>query len=316
MRHLVLCLYIFMLIAVMAATKATGQQQSETSSINWHPFEWYTGNNYFENTPDKIILGNFRVGGIPDAMAFELSLNSPFSVLHERAYDVMIYRNPTIGTHTDVVQRASNFRERVLRNMDISINRQLLGDEVFRIEPPAHEENNGRLSGMIGFGIFHRNQKVLIVDNASGRFASVDELPAEFEEKAHFIPMKVIAGYLVIPVMIDGRPVEMFFDGTSRPAMVFFHNRTFRQMASSQPAAEKLRHLTNNTTGWLDGFQPSATAQFGDLPLASHNVYFSKEKAPSSVRGVISRAFFDEYIMIFDYKNSRFGIIQSDLIAK
>jgi hypothetical protein len=141
-------------------------------------------------------------------------------------------------------------------------------------------------------------------------------LPAAIAEKTIFVPMKVELGFLVIPVMIEGKEVEMFFDGTSRPALVVFNNRTLRQIASSIPTEEKLIHNTGRNSFLLQGFEPEKNVLFGNLPLSRFNVFVSDEKAPSGIRGTISRAFFDEYILIFDYPNERFGVVSNELLAK
>jgi hypothetical protein len=315
MKRIFTCIMVIAMIPMQMW--AQGIATEEMGNIKWHKFEWYKQEKvFFENTTNKVMLANFHVSGIPDAQGMAINLNSPFTYIFDGTYDYMVYRNPSLANQTEVVQRVSNLRERVVKNMEISINRHIIGEDNLFVQPTPEESKDSKVKGLLGFGIFHRNKKILIVDNVEARFASLDELPAAIAEKTIFVPMKVELGYLVIPVMIDGKEVEMFFDGTSRPALVVFNNRTLRQIASSVPASEKLMHNSGRNSVLLDGFEPEKDIMFGNLTLSRFNVFVSDEKAPSGIRGSISRAFFDDYIMIFDYQNERFGIVSNELLAK
>ncbi|TVQ08378.1 MAG: hypothetical protein EA361_16765 [Bacteroidetes bacterium] len=314
MKNLLTCLTIGVCLSGnmnSAASNATGEAQNK---VNWHKFEWHTQtNNYFHDTPNQVMVANFHVGGIPEVQTFILTLSNPFSLLYDYGYDNMVYRNPAFATRTESVQRISTMREQVLRDLEISINRQLLGEDNMRIITTEESARENRIKGELGFGLFHRNRKILLIDNQGERFASVEELPASIEQHVLFVPMKVEAGLLVIPVTIAGRETEMFFDGSSRPALVVFQNRTFRQIVSTREAPEKLMHVTmQNEFVELKGFAPEITMLFKGMPLADYNVYHSGERAPSGIRGKISQAFFRDYIMIFDYKNERFGIVKPE----
>ncbi len=313
MRNLLVAIVIIAhgLPGMMRAEASHPNVNEAQELINWHSFEWHTQTNtYFHDTPSHVMVANFHIGGIPEVQTFILSLSTPFSLLYDYGYESMVYRNPAFATRIESVQRVSTSRDQVLRDLELSINRQLLGEDNMRILPTREDTRDSKVKGELGFGVFHRNKKVLLIDNPGERFASVDQLPASIEQHVLFVPMKVEAGYLVIPVTIGGREVELFFDGSSRPALVFFHNRTFRQIASSRPASEKLMHITmGNEFLELEGFEPDATLLFKGLPLASYNVYNSGERAPSGIRGKISQPFFKDYIMVFDYHNERFGIV-------
>lgn len=313
MKCLIKYLGIFCLLPTTLAAQDNG---FEVQTIHWHAFEWQQQeNSYFEQTPSKIITAKFHITGIPDAQTMALDLNSPFSSLFDFSYENMVYRNPSLAEQTETIQRVSNFNERLLKDMELSINRTILGEDNLFIQPTLEESRNENIKGMVGFGIFHRNKKILIVDNTLRRFASIDELPADMEASAHFVPLKVVMGYIVIPVTVSGKEVEMFFDGTSRPAMVVFNKRLLRQLSSDVPAAEMLRHQNGRENiKTLEGFEAEGSILFGQLPLANLDVYHSDDKAPSGIRGTLSRAFFDDYVIIFDYKNGRFGILDAGKI--
>lgn len=302
----------------MLVFQFSSAQTHEIENITWHSFEWESrGNTFFTNTPHKQIVTNLKISGIPDLQKFTLDLSSPFSQLYDFAYDGILYRNPSFAEKSETVQRISNFMETVVRDIELSVERQVLGLEDMTIKKTDEGNRISEIKGTLGFGIFHKNQRILLVDNPGARFASIEDLPELLEVEASFVPMRVEAGYLVIPITIENKVYDMFFDGTSRPALVVFNNRLFKQTTSNNPAAEKLTHImAGNNNLLLDGYEPSADLLFNNMDIKEFNVYKSDERAPSGIRGVISRAFFDDYVMIFDYKNGRFGLVRPESLSK
>ena len=125
-------------------------------------------------------------------------------------------------------------------------------------------------------------------------------------------------GFLVLTLNIGNRDVKMFFDGSPRPGLILFHNRTFRQMASNQRAPENLRHFAGNGEGYiqLEGFRPNDMLYFNGMPLESLDVFSWNTRAPSGIRGIVSMPFFKDYLMVFDYKNERFGLARKEVLSK
>jgi hypothetical protein len=304
---------LFLFILIMIPGVYSQNKNATPSNIPWYSFEWVEQEKtWFDNIPGRIIVGKFLISSLPDALALAINPGTPFSHVSTQTYESMVYRNPSIADQLEEVQRTVAHRERLLKQVDISINRQLLGAENIYIQGNDDELPSPKVKGTLGFGMFHRNGKILIIDNTTSRFTSLDDLPQGWQDHAIFIPMKVESGILVISVTINGKPVEMFFDGSSRPATVFYHKGTYRQLASKQSAPEALHHFNGRNMNMIKGSNAGTDILFGQLPLASLPVFFSKERTPAAIRGTLSRASFDNYIMIFDYKNSRFGIMKPE----
>ncbi|MFW5708009.1 MAG: hypothetical protein ACOC12_08820 [Bacteroidota bacterium] len=309
MKRLFISILTSVVISGFIWGKESPEEQKNTDQIRWLPFQWQSQNDYFEQTTNEVMLLNLHIGGIPEVQTFIFNLSTPFSFVYEHGYESMVYRNPDFATRVETVQRVSTMKDRILRDLDITINRNLLGQDHMRIIALDRQTQNDQIKGEMGFGIFHRYKKILLVDNTQARFTNLDELPGEIESKATFVPMRVEAGYIVLPLTIANREIDMIFDGSSRPALLTFHNRTFRQVISSEPAAEKLKHINmNGEYSEVEGYLPKAEVFFQGLPLKNHNIYNVSEKIPGSIRGQISQAFFSDYIMIFDYRNERFGL--------
>lgn len=317
MKSISKILHLVLLILFFSGLNASNPD-SKNSTIHWHPFEWVVSQDmHYPGSTSREMLGSFQISGMPGNHSFLISLSTPFSHIYEDAFHLMIHRNPSFADKVENSQRVSAVKERVLRDIELSINREIIGTDNMNIVLNRAETTDETIKGVLGFGIFHRTQNILMIDNPGNRFAAIDELPETIELSAYFVPMRVEYGYLVIPVTINNREFDLFFDGSSRPGLVMFGNRATRQVASDTAAPENLTYITHDNQ-WvaLEGFLPDGTIQFGNLPLGQFPVFRSNERPRSGIRGKISHPFFDDYTMIFDYKNGRFGIIQNDALTK
>lgn len=61
----------------------------------------------------------------------------------------------------------------------------------------------------------------------------------------------------------------------------------------------------------LGGKEPQADLYFGPYKLKNHNVYLMPEKKHrlGKDRGLITHPFFEDYYLILDFRNNRFGIM-------
>lgn len=286
---------------------STGQQ------VNWHTFQWHPEENgYMVNTSHHVMVVDLRIEALPETYSFMLNMNSPHSFLYEHTYEAITYRSPLLRNKVQTIPRPGNVFERLITGLSVGLNGQFVGEDNMRIIP---DNGSGqRIRGLLGFGVFYQNEKVLLIDQPGSRLAWIDELPEQWEEKASLVPMIVEMGQIMIPVSVNGRTENMLFDGTTRPAMIAYHNRTFNQVSSSQKARDKLIRNNGSIDEPLEGYVPKEELFFEGNPLTAHDVYLLRQRTPSRIRASISQVFFEDYILIFDYKNQRFGILNpSDL---
>jgi len=97
------------------------------------------------------------------------------------------------------------------------------------------------------------------------------------------------------------------------PALVLYRNRDFRRMASDNSVADSLKYYLPQSHNhiMLEGKRPKQDIFFGPYKLKSHNVYLMPEREHrlGDDDGLISQAFFEDYILILDFKTNRLGIV-------
>ncbi|MFP4288546.1 MAG: hypothetical protein ACLFQS_04755 [Bacteroidales bacterium] len=301
------CLPVSLLIA----------QNQEDYLLNWTDFDWHVEDQgYNLKTSHQNIILDVYFGNLPVSAKMLISLNSPQSILYDYVFEDLSYRSSSIRGKTKTVQGAGNSESYFLNEIDITAGDELLGIENLRIFPTKKEERKNDFQGILGFGMFHRDKKILVIDNVFNRLAVADALPAYMEENTRFVPMQVLNGFITIPLRFDDKEIMAFFDGTSRPAMVVYHSGTFKKLSTDQAAADKLALPEGNfDVKLIEGFKPGGIIYFADLPLKNHDIYLDKMKQPDKVRASLSHAFFLDYVMVFDYKNGRFGIMETKFLS-
>lgn len=292
-------------------------QNQEGQQLNWTNFDWHVeSEGYNLNTSHQNILLNVYFGNLPVSAKMLLSLNSPSSILYDFVFEDLSYRSSSIRGKTKTVQGVGNSESYYLNEIDISAEESLIGIDNLRIYPTKKEERKNDFQGILGFGMFHRDRKILIIDNVYNRLAVADVVPDYMEENTRFVPMQVENGYLTIPIRFDDKEIMAFFDGTSRPAMVVYHNGTFKKLSTDQAASGKLALPEGDfDVKLVEGFKAAGIIYFADLPLKNHDIYLDKMKQPNKIRASLSHAFFLDYVMVFDYKNGRFGLMEPKFLS-
>ena len=125
--------------------------------------------------------------------------------------------------------------------------------------------------------------------------------------------MQASPSFLGLRIRANGKSIRLSFDGESTPALVLYRNRDFGNIASERSVPDSLRYFypQSNRYIMLEGRAPKADLYFGPYKLKSHNVYLmpERDRRLGSDRGLITQPFFQDYILIIDFKNDRFGIV-------
>ncbi len=309
---------LFFLVLFLFPVSMLIAQNQESHQLNWTEFDWHVEDQgYNLKTSHQNIILDVYFGNLPVSAKMLISLNSPTSILYDYVFEDLSYRSSSIRGKTKTVQGVGNSESYFLNEIDIiTAGEYLLGIENLRIFPTKKEERKKDFQGILGFGMFHRDKKILVIDNVFNRLAVADALPDYIEENTRFVPMQVVNGFITVPLKFDDKEIMAFFDGTSRPAMVVYHNGTFKKLSTDQAAPDKLALPEGDfDVKFVEGFKPAGIIYFADLPLKNHDIYLDKIKQPGKVRASLSHAFFLDYVMVFDYKNGRFGLMEPEYLS-
>lgn len=156
--------------------------------------------------------------------------------------------------------------------------------------------------------------KILVIDYKSSRFAVSDSLPVEYKDLPA-IKFELNNGIIVLPFRINGTEQKLMFDSGSSPF----------PLATSKEKALKIADpaIVDSLSGplWWGreitfyGLDVNKSIEFGGTALGSTTVYYDQEGLweeevfkPLHIWGLTGNAYFFDCVIIIDYKNKLFRI--------
>ncbi len=318
MRLIYLTCIPFAFIFLLFPSKTEGQ----ADNIIWHHFTWLPCCEYSNlEVPRGIMMfDNVVIEEIDRLGGFQLSIDVKDNYMFENTLENIFWRKPDLQENIHKYRTAGTTSRRVFKNVAFSIGSQWVSHANFNILKQPPEES--RINGFIGYGTFKARRKVLAIDFPNTRFAVLDEFPKEWEDDAHMVDMAPSPSFTTVPINADGRRINLAFDGEPLPALTLYKWLDYRLIASEQKSEESLRYLNPYSVTddyiMLEGRKPRRLLYFGPYQLRSHDVYRMSER---DLRlglddGLITQAFFEDYVLILDFRNNKFGIIPPYAINK
>ena len=309
----------FWIFATVLFSMVGSEPEGDDQTITWYPFEWLPADSHSNlANPHAIMRIHPAIEGLPGLKGFQLCLDVADSYIYESAYNNLIWRKPGLEKKTFRYHAAGRTQTRILKDAEILLKNDLIGYNEFTVIDSRNEPEDAAVSGFIGYNFFRSIKKIVVIDHPGSRFALLDELPDKWKSKAHLVRMQTSPSFISLRLRAGSSRIRLSFDGESIPALVLYRNRDFRQIASENSVPDSLRYFypQSNRHKMLGGKSPKTDIYFGPYKLKSHNVYFMSERSRrlGNDNGLISQPFFEDYILIVDFKNDRFGIVPPSVL--
>lgn len=173
--------------------------------------------------------------------------------------------------------------------------------------------------GTVGLDMFAEH--VLVLDFPNQRLCvldSVSDLPAEIAANSSFAPAGWAQGWFAVEAVAAGRSLDLFFDTGSTPLIVTAE--LWQQLTGKAEEDQGVERFTGNSWGeQISLLEAPLLGEFslGDFHAEDISVYqttsFNQMFIQVGVDGLIGNAlFYDEYVVILDLKEMRFGLAKLD----
>ncbi len=317
--YIITILASFIFAAGVCLSEEPEQENDGSEKITWYSFEWLPSESHLQN-PRAIMRFDPVIEGLSGFKGFQLCLDVADSYIYESAFENILWRKPELEKKILRLHSAGRTQTRVFEEAEVSINDELIGYNDFQVIDSRNEPEDINLSGFFGYKFFQSIEKILIIDHRGSRFALLDELPEAWESEAHLVRMRFSPSFLGLRLRTNGRRISLSFDGEPNPALVLYRNRDFRRIASDKSVQDSLRYYypPKNLHLMLGGKEPEQDLYFGPYKLKSHNVYHmpKRDYRLGNDQGLITQSFFEDYVLIVDYKNERFGIVPPAVVVE
>lgn len=155
--------------------------------------------------------------------------------------------------------------------------------------------------------------KILVIDYKSCRFAVADSLPAEYKD----LPAEAFElanGIMKLPFRINGKECKLMFDTGSSPFPLVTTKERALEISDSFISDSLSGPLWWGQEITFLGFNVNKPIEFGGKTLKSAKVYYDKENLWNqiydaySVWGITGNAYFFDNTLIIDYKTKLFRV--------
>ena len=284
---------IFLLIILLGC--------SQEQAPEWIPFTWEgdtIAGNYIEKA---YIYVPVKIEDLPEEFTMQLDLGT---------HQTLFYGN-TIQPYLDEYASLSE-KYNAPWFKDITLQ---LGSVDFKGVDIGYMNNFGDTSkhiGTIAPDMFQ--DKILMIDYKSARFAVADSLPDEYKD----LPAEKFEledGLIMLPFRINGKACKLLFDTGSSP---------FRLATSKERALEiAAPQITDSLSGplwWGNeitfyGMEINKPVEFAGKTLTAGKVYYDnvglwEEQVfhPLNIWGLTGNAYFFDNTVIIDYRNKLFRV--------
>lgn len=318
MKNIFLTRLLINLFLLITSCSGLGEKM-KSEKINWINFEWqgnYIGDRYF----DKLaIFIPFSIEGIPHNFKSQFDLGATSTMLYGNAI------LPYLEEYPYLAKKISNDNEfTFVKNVDIKLD-----DVSFLNRDLAYCKNFGdvltkdslktdvvRKIGTIGADLFQN--KLLIIDFINKKIASVDSLPDSYQKKTNFVNAKLDNGRIKVPVNINEDTYDFMFDtGSSMlPLAVAMANQSL--ICGNEAITDTLTASSWGNDITIYGAKINSNIQIGNYKIDitnfmaygndDFNDFFEQEK----ILGIMGNSFFFDKIIVVDFKNKQFGIVEND----
>ena len=313
------------LFALLRCSPEENASQEVAEDIPWIPFEWVgdtMGGRFF----DKLAINlPFSIEGIPHRFSSQFDLGATSTMVYGNAFAPYLEAFPGVAARLDTANKNSQIQGQpvgALKGVTFS-----LGDVVFSDQELLYFDGFGdtltvdsvasasvKHVGTVGPDLFQN--KVLLIDFPNQRIASVDSLPANYQNDATLVDMKLDQGRIKLPFSIDGTVYDFMFDTGSSLFPLMVTSEDWDQLGDLSAAIDTIEISSWGEYYDVYGAPIDVPVTLGDYRLPEGSVYanpkdvFQQFFSEENIMGITGNAYFLGAVIVIDYRNKRFGVVE------
>lgn len=294
--------------------KWTVHRTSTVVEPAWMPFYWVSdsmGHKYYQKTA---MLIRAKLNELPYTFTFQFDLGSFKTILYERNLSEVLKAHPALRNNIGRLKPFLQFwnSNKSFRNIKLDPGPVQLTSDNCMIEKNYGNKISLKDSfialGTIGADVFR--DKVLIMDYPNERFAICDSVPAGYSISFSGIDL-LKDGRVLLPMKIKNKNYKILFDNGSSLFPLLVTDDKIGDFAVSSPVDT----IATNSWGTIhdligrkmkDSFQLANQLVPGVVLYADQR----REARTNQFDGITGNALFWDKIIIIDFRNKRFGIVQ------
>lgn len=302
---------VFLIIILLIFTSFSQKQP-----LQWIPFIWEGDTISGKYIEKAYLYVPVKIDDLPHDFTMQFDLGTFGTQFYENAINPYLEEYPSLRDKMTSIEDIKNI---LLKNVNLKMgtvefngidvwNRKDFGDKIHK--DSIHSKTSKHI-GTIAPDIFQN--KILIIDYKSCKFAVSDNLPDEYKDLPA-AAFEIEDGIIKLPFRINGKDHRLMFDTGSSPF----------QLATSKERALEISNpiITDSLSGLLwwgneitfYGLEVNAPIEFGGKAFKNGRVYYCKNGdwdeiyESQHIWGITGNAYFFDSVVIIDYKNKLFRV--------
>jgi hypothetical protein len=292
------------LLSIFLALASAGYSQG----IPWSSFDWSGGSIGDKAFDRAALMVPVRLEHKPDIYWMQLDTGCNVTMVYQTPFDQLNYRARPVEGRDDFIALSGMIGNCPFDSFPVFV-REDFGDSL-------GEGKDHPLIGTVGPDMLVG--KVLVLDYPNKRFCLTDSLDgalADLVSRASFVDLKMRNDKLFLPVRIGSVYSENFFLDTGASMLPITTTKEIWQKLTGRQGTEK-SNIRIKVPSWgvevaLVGAPVKGTLTIGTLQISNPIAYFESTGLVET-DGLLGNAlFYDEYTIIIDLRQNRFGILRN-----
>lgn len=288
---------------------------SGTDRFQWSDFEWFSWSSPEETFNKGALMLPIQVDGYADELFLQL--------------DTGVWQSCLNGISLTQLPRESY---RAIRQGSVSMQATIAGRAAegwkFAVMQgyggPLEESN---IIGTLGLDAF--KGKVLVLDLPNSRLAVVNstrQLPDELAQAVHYVPAEAKHGRFIVKLSVGDEELRALYDTGSSIFTLVAYEPIWRDLTgrSGNEADNTILSIPSwGQTLEMVGAPAQAALKFADFTIPEPEVFYVRDGAfdplfrNERLDVVMGNApFYDDYVVVLDFKGSRFGVAPATVITE
>jgi len=320
---------IFSFIVVLISSCIQTKNENKSNSISWIRFYWEgdtIGGKYYEKLA---MFVPFRIEGIPYKFTSQLDFGAPSTMVYGNTFMPVLKNFPNIARKLDTLKKKYVIQGKEMggfNNISFYLDTVLFKNQkiaLFKNYGDTMSSNNLKKDTVLHIGTIGSNLfkgKILAIDFLNKKFAVFDSLPEHTEDNLTDIIIK--NGRIKVPIIINSEKVYVLYDTGSSFASLYLSTKNWNKYRDTTSTLDSIMITAWGTKYPLFISKTNIEIKIGNIVfrpktimannLAPYYNFYKKEK----IIGLMGNQLFYDKILLIDFKNNKFGLVNNQQLIR
>ena len=313
-------------LTLLVSIATNAQKNLPNSSLPWIQFTWHSETLNGRFIDKAAMYVPITINQMPYAFDAQFDLGATSTMIYEKTFAPYLAQAPDLQKKINVKRtiQIEGVNQPCFENITIRLDNieftnqnvtlfKNFGDAMTK--DSIHSPTTKHI-GTVAADLF--NKKTLIIDYINQRLCSIDSLPSTWEQKIDFVAIDYIKenNWIFLPLQIGDKMQKVMFDTGSSIFPLLSSPTKIAQITNSKECTDSLKVSSWGDEVTVYSYTPKVdislgTNKFKSLPIYSNQGLDDESLDGAGFWGIVGNCYFLDKVIVIDYKNKRFGILNT-----